>query len=119
MVYQPDGTCPSLPLVESPYYKTLVTGERKWFDRYKQEVLAEHSPETFKQERSYARFINLGEKIIHQGFDPAPPRITFDEDGVTALDGQHRLAILLHTYGPELLLQVEDNQVMGIIKPEV
>lgn len=118
MVYQRDGTCPSLPLDHSPYYQTLVDGHVKVWRYYKLNILPRWSPGSSLMERSYRQFKKLARSIRRDGFDPSPPRVTFDEDGVTALDGQHRLSILLWLYGPNLMLEIENNEVMGIILPE-
>ena len=118
LVYQRDGTCPSLPLDHSPYYQTLVDGHIKVWKHYKYSILRRWSPSTVMQERSYGQFKKLAKRIREEGFDPAPPRITLDQDGVTALDGQHRLAILLWLHGPSLVLHIENNEVMNVTKPQ-
>ena len=97
MVCDDQGNWPAVPLAESPYFKTLATGDRSHFDAY-YERLRQFSP-TFGEELDYDGFQALAFVIGTQGPRPKKMKTIRIEDGLI-LDGQHRLAILLALHGP-------------------
>lgn len=108
-----DGEMYRLPLQASPYYQSLVEPLAQGIARYNDytDLLDREFPES-PPGMSYERFLVLREKIRDERINPAywdPIRIV---QGVV-YDGQHRLAIMLELYGPELSVLVEDDVVVG------
>lgn len=101
MVCDEKGDWPAVPLSESPYFKTLTTGDRCHFDAY-YERLRQFSPD-FEDELDYNGFQDLAFKIGTIG--PRPKKMKDIEivDGLIH-NGQHRLAILLALRGPDFEL---------------
>lgn len=110
-VLQADGTGRQVPVLESPFYRTLDSGSREPFESYRS-VLMKVSG-TPEREMSCDEFIWLFKQIVRDGFIPMLPRIRFD-DNMVCLDGHHRLAILLAKHGPHLGLQIENNEVHAL-----
>ena len=98
LVCDDQGNWPAVPLSESPYSKTLVTGDRSHFDAY-YERLRQFSP-TFGDELDYEGFQALAFTMGTLGARPKKMKSVRVEDGII-YDGQHRLAILLALHGPE------------------
>lgn len=110
-VLQPDGTGRQLPVSESPYFETLKGFSRKPFDAY-HEVLMKVSG-TPEREMSFEQFLLLFADVTMNGFIVMLPRIRFD-DNMVCLDGHHRLAVLLKCHGPELGLEIKNNEVIAL-----
>lgn len=110
-VLQPDGTGRQVPVCESPYFETLRGFSRKPFDAYR-EVLMKVSG-TPEREMSFEQFLLLFANVSLHGFITVLPRIRFD-DNMVCLDGHHRLAVLLKCNGPELGLEIKNNEVIAL-----
>jgi hypothetical protein len=114
-VVQPDGKWLWLPVIESPYFITLDTRERKPFDEY-HTILKRESPESFRSEMSYDEFIFMANNFNAD-------RVFVDnittEDGIRVLDGQHRLSVLRYMFGSGVTIEQANNTVIKINLPAI
>ena len=95
----------NVPITASPYYQSLSQNKPDIHEKYVGDKHNEHW-HTFK--KTY-------KSIRDHGFFPDTRYpITLDDDNVI-LDGHHRVCILRHLYGQDLLLHInQNNQVYAI-----
>ena len=110
-VLQEDGTGKEMSIGESPYYRALAEFDRRHFDDYR--CITAKVSGTPLDEMRWFTFAQMAQDIERRGFIVRNPRIRFTSE-LVALDGHHRLAILLYIYGPELGLQIENNELCAI-----
>jgi hypothetical protein len=112
-ILQSNGDWLYLPVGNSAYYKSLETGSDIPFQEYHKLLNKYLVPIRPVNEISYTEFLELFVNITRGEFCIQEPHITVNKD-LTVADGQHRLAILMYYYGPDTLLQIENEKVIGI-----
>lgn len=110
-VLQEDGSSREMGVEDSPYYITLSTHDRRIYDNYLG-ILMKVSGAPMDEMR-YFTFMRTCEDVRRRGFMAMRPRIRFNE-GLTCLDGHHRLAMLLYCHGPNLALEIINGEVESL-----
>jgi hypothetical protein len=98
----------NVPIPSSPFYQSLVKDDPDIHEKY---IGDKHNEYWHSFQKTYR-------SIRDHGFFPDTRyRITVTDDNVI-LDGHHRVSILWHIYGQDLLLHInKNNQVYSINEP--